>query len=97
MDKKNNLWKIPLQIENAYLKGIIEGNLTEILQVQATHEIRIERNSEDITEIRIVQGHTSDVVFAHKHLNIIKSIQQSLLQYQKFFQMAWLGFKFNFY
>jgi hypothetical protein len=45
-----------------YLRGVVDSNITEILNVLNLFESRIERNSEDVTELRITQGHTSDMV-----------------------------------
>jgi hypothetical protein len=44
-----------LKIDNAYLKGVLETNITEILRIQADHSM-------DLTNLWIHQGRTSDSV-----------------------------------
>jgi hypothetical protein len=44
-----------LKIDNAYLKGVLETNITEILRIQADHSM-------ELTNLWIHQGRTSDSV-----------------------------------
>jgi hypothetical protein len=44
-----------LKIDNAYLRGVLETNITEILRIQEEHTM-------DLTNLWIHQGKTSDSV-----------------------------------
>ena len=47
-------------MENAYLKDVLETNITEILRVQ-------QEFSEEMTNLHIQQGHTSESVAGNKN------------------------------
>jgi hypothetical protein len=54
------------QLQNEYLKGVLDGNITEILNILESQKL-------DLTDLRIQQGLTADLV-ADSQIDIIGKI-----------------------
>jgi len=46
---------LSFQLQNEYLKGVLDGNITEILNILESQKL-------DLTDLRIKQGITADLV-----------------------------------